>query len=341
MQYLPRALWSELSLKAVAVSVGASPALLRNLLLDIARDAESRALRTSTIGIHEVTVGNHVHLLASDLKVGAVIAFFPSGSGEAQFLLLRDFLKNRASNASLEITCPANTNILRVVSENHKNTNVFCSKYSFHALVANRLASATKQWSRRGRSGSISCREALKIASCHASELPTEYQKQFQRGLDLEDPFWNAYSAKERLFQVLSQNPKNLCFQAVISWYGTLSPSEQVIFGPTLSVITEIRQHGMEFSFDPFLVRFEKNLRVFERLLIKPGVKFSDEMLAGLFLSIPVTHVAIPEEIGTNRFFSLRQGETISSDRQCERGSGALSNLMFGVSNAFGANEFP
>lgn len=51
-------------------------------------------------------------------------------------------------------------------------------------------------------------------------------------------------------------------------------------------------------SFNPTLSKLENDLLKLEQLLIRPGVRFSDEMLAALFLGCGLIQVSVPRQFG-------------------------------------------
>lgn len=297
IEFLPSSIWYSTSLRALAKSVGISPASLGNVLKSIAQKAEYDVLMPSKIGIHEFRVGERTHIVVSNLDLGSVVAFFPAGA--SQLTLLAKFLKGVERKTEIqEITSPANINILKAIFDGKTDSNCYCSLTSIHDLLPRVISRATNLRSRKGLSGSISIRKAFEIAQLHLHDLSPEQQRSHLNGLQIKDPFWTSFAAKEDLVKALQENVSITWFEAVGAWYRNLSAAQQVTFGPVVAKIYEMREFSPVISTNPMLGVIETELRTLERLLVRPGVRFSDEMISYLLLASSVMHVRIKREFG-------------------------------------------
>lgn len=275
-----------------------SAALLANLFKTIAQEAQSNVLMPSKIGIHEFRVSGRTHLVVSNLEIGSVVAFFCAGS--SQLTLLAKFLEGVEGKTEIhEITSPANIDILKAIFDSNINSNCYCSLTSIHDLLLKLISRATNLRSQKGRPGSISTRKAFEIAQLHSPELSPEQQRNFLNGLQIKDPFWTSFAAKEELVEAIQKNVSISWFEAVGDWYRNLPATQQITFGPVVAKIYEMREFNPVISGNQMLGRIEKELRTLERLLVRPGVRFSDEMISTLLLASPLKHVPIKREIGS------------------------------------------
>ena len=298
IEFLPSSIWYSTSLRTLAKSAGMSPASLGNVLKSIAQEAQSDVLMPSKIGIHEFRVGERTHIVVSNLDLGSVVAFFPAGA--SQLTLLAMFLEGVEGKTEIqEITSPANINILTAIFDGSTNSNCYCSLTSIHDLLPEVISKATNLRSKKGLSGSISPRKAFEIAQLHLLELSPEQHSGYLRGLQIKDPFWASFAAKEDLIEAIQKNASIAWFETVGDWYRNLPATQQVTFGPVVTKIYEMREFSPVISTNQMLGRIETELRTLERLLVRPGVRFSDEMISTLLLASPLMHVPIKREIGS------------------------------------------
>lgn len=321
--FLPSALLSSTSLRGLAKRVGLSLAVLRNLLKEIAQDAQSVALMPSKFGIHEFHLGKRVHLVASNLEFGSIVAFFPAGPSQLTSLAM--FLKSDDGKTKVqEIIVPADIEILEAVFEGHTCRNCFCSLTSIHELMISVLASVAKLRSRKGRSGSISMHEALEIAKLRLHGLSQEQHQLCMNGLRVEDPFWTSFAAKEELIEAIQENNSMEWVEIVTTWYRNLSAVQQVNFGQVVSEIIKIREFSPAICSDLIFNRIEENLKILEKMFVKPGVRFSDEMIWAILMASPWTRVEIPRKFGQKGARSLWLEEPTPTELRQEATHGGI-----------------
>lgn len=296
-RFLPSALLSSTSLRGLAKSVGMSPASLRRLLKQIAQEAQSNVLVPSKIGIHEFRVGGRFHLLLSNLEIGSVVEFF--AAGESQLISLASFFRSiENKTAAFEITLPANIKILKAVFEGRADFNCYCSLTSVCEMLGRLLSVAAQQESRKGRPGSISSRAAHEIGLLHLHELSLEQNQRYLKGLQILDPFWMSFIAKEELIEAIHKNTSITLFEVVTTWYKNLPVTQQAIFGPFVAKITEIREFNLLISSNLIGIQIDENLKILEKIFIRPGVRMSDEMISALLLAVHWLRVPIQSEFG-------------------------------------------
>lgn len=272
--------------------------MLRNLLTTIAWDSQQSTLSPTYMGIHELRVGKQTHLLASNLEIGTSVAVFPAGA--TQFEQLVRFAIGTGNDRDInKVTVPAVPDIATVITERYAPARIDCSINSAHDHIANLVASSTQLWTRKGRSGSISNKQAKEIIRLRTTELTGEQRQLLHRGLEYREIFWMSFHEKEKLVELLREETTIPWFESIGPWFKSLPTESQIIFGPTMKWMHQLQKCSLPFSRDPLLDRFETNLRVLESLLNKPGKKFSAEMISVLLSAGIAITVPIQQKFGT------------------------------------------
>ena len=300
LAFLPTALWGAKSLRSFSKSIGASPTLLRSLLVKLAQKNQTTALALKKVGVHEFQIGTRVHLLVSNVEVGSVIAFFPEGNNQHGSLI--KFLDRTITHREdTTIVLPANHALFSAAGDLLTPCKLAFSTNSLSIFAATTLAPKARQWSRKGRVGSVSVRNALEISRLHYGDLPPEHQQRYHDGIRVGDIFWTAFAAKERLSEAITKGDSDLWFGSLVQWFKDLSADQRVTFSPVILVARDIHQLGVDANFNPALNKLENDLLKLEQLLVRPGMRFSDEMIAALFLSCGLNRVPVPREFGWKR----------------------------------------
>ncbi len=327
--FLSSALLSSTSLRGLAKRVGLSLAVLRNLLKEIAQDAQSVALMPSKFGIHKFNLGKRVHLVASNLEIGSIVAFFPAGPSQLTSLAM--FLQSEEGKTKVqEIIVPADIEILEAVFEGHTCRNCLCSLTSIYELMVSVLASVANLRSRKGQTGSISMHEALEIGRLRLHELSQEQHQLYMNGLQVEDSFWTSFAAKEDLIEAIQKNSSMEWVEIVMTWYRNLSAVQQVNFGPVVSKIIKIREFCPAICSDLIFNRIEENLNVLEKMFVKPGVRFSDEMIWAVLMAMPWFNSPIRRKFGHKGSGQrwLEEPSPTKSPREATHGGTHLESLV-------------
>jgi len=191
-------------------------------------------------------------------------------------------------------------------------------------------------WTRKGKPGSVSAKQANEIFRLRATELSIDHQQQLYRGLERQAPFWMSFNEKETLIELMRNETSNQWTDSVTHWFRNLPAHLQVVFVSAIAWIGEIQKLGLPLARNSHVDNFEGNLRNLESLLNKPGKKFSAEMIsvllsAGTFLTVPIRR-----EVGTKGIgpLWLEEEEKMVEYTQAMHAGISLDSLVGLLSNS-------
>lgn len=275
------------SLREFALSIGVSVKTLSQLLLLIANRSRLAIDVPTELGIHELCLHDHRHLLVSNLCKGTIVDFIPSGSAQLEQLghLLTGY---KGISPTEKVSIPADRAVLLKIDSTCSPSLIELPLNEINSVLGRALINACSDITRKGWKGSVSKDDAIRLSTLRRAELSTDDFTKLMNGLEHQNEFWILFDEKERLLSTLEAASNTDWFGLLHSWLSSLRLSWQPAFHRSKVFLSEAERLLVKITAQPSLPHLHDNLRLLQEFLLKPGKSHSPEMLSAIFLAVPV-----------------------------------------------------
>lgn len=310
VDYIKNNLWYSNSLRELASSVGSTAKTISLLLKTIADQARLGIESSCALGIHELILKKQRHLILSNLDKGTVIDFLPDSPNQLDNLASRLICFNHISPIKL-VSLPADQAILKKVVRHCPAAEIEFTLSSINSVLAKAITKQSGKSSKKGKLGSVSKIEALRLAYSRKAELAENDASLLLNGIQTKNEFWEIFEAKEQLLSRLEGTKSIYWIETYRTWILAIPLSLRSVFYDVSLLFNEIeRLHG-KLSLDPALALVDKNIFLLQKLLLKPGKSFSSEMISALVLASPFLQLPILRKVGIKGSGPLWLEETL------------------------------
>lgn len=294
VDYIKNNLWYSNSLRELASNVGSTAKTISQILKTIADQTKLGIESSYALGIHELILKKQRHLILSNLDKGTVIDFLPDSPNQLDHLSSQLICFNHISPIKL-VSLPADQAILKKVVHHCPAAEIEFTLSSINSVLAKAIIKQSGKSSKKGKLGSVSKIEALRLAYSRKAELAENDISLFLDGIQTKNEFWEIYEAKELLLSRLGVTKDINWIETYRSWMLTLPLHLRSVFYDVSLLFNEIERLQVKLSLEPALASADKNILVLQNLLLKPGKSFSPEMISALvlasaFLQVPIAH---------------------------------------------------
>ena len=293
-------LWYSNSLRELAASVGSTAKTISQLLKTIADQAKLAIETPYALGIHELILKKQRHLLLSNLDKGTVVDFLPDTPNQLDHLASRLIYFNQMSPIKL-LLLPANQTILKTVVHHCPAAEIEFTLSSINSVLAKAIIKQSGKSSKKGKLGSVSKIEALRLAYSRKAELAENDVSLFLDGIKTKNEFWEIFEAKEQLLSRLEGTKSINWIKTYRSWILNLPLPLRPIFYDVSLLFNEMERLQVKLFIEPASASADKNILFLQNLLLKPGKSFSPEMISTLVLASPFLQVQILRKVGIKR----------------------------------------
>jgi hypothetical protein len=329
VEYVQQTLWSAVSLRSLSASVGALPKTITELLKILANDVRQLVAIPAELGIHELQVNKRRHLILSNLTLGTVVDFVPCSDKQIDLLSHRLTSFNNREPVQV-VTVPAAQEVVREATNKCPSARVTLSLASIHVLLARAVSNLGGQESRKGRTGSISRKEAELLACRRKIDLSNKDNERLEAGLRENNKFWMLFDAKENLLNQWENTDGSAWLNIFRKWILELPSQSQPAFHGLLTLLSDAKMLRVILSVESALPFVDTNLNVLKGLLSKPGRSFSPEMLAALLLASPEMTVRLERRFsskGAGHFWVEELSDFVGKGPPTTAGT-SLANLV-------------